>query len=104
MKIGTYEVSVLDKDRVKIGCQEVSRAQLQDILKEMDSPKDFRVVLPHSDERGVHLQLNGEVDFTVKDSLGKSFAGKTLHMSFMRNGRCIHGLLNVLARESRSAK
>lgn len=66
VRIGTYDVTQVTKDSVMVGCQRVTRAEIQEVLKQMDNP--FEIHIGVDKVGGVYLQPNGkgEVNLRIK--------------------------------------
>lgn len=75
MKIGSNEVVVLSKDKVKVGCQEVSRDEVNQVLKMMDNPPQKFKIQDSKEPGSVYLRMtaNGNVVLHLRDQHGGEF-------------------------------
>lgn len=72
MKIGEYEVEVLSNEKVKVGCQEVTKGEVQALLEKMAdySPKLTPSTMPiYVLAIGVSGELKGELFARAPESV-----------------------------------
>lgn len=81
MKIGSYEVEVINRDTVKVGCQVVARVEIEQILKEMNSPP-LKFVVPRPGYAPSFWSEHGYLCFRLQTREGGWFAAENSQRGF----------------------
>jgi hypothetical protein len=91
MRIGSNEVTEVTRNSVKVGCQVVTRAEAEEVLKQMNAASEFQLRVENSIEPGsVYLVQAGErIYLKMRDKMKREFHLISLGLDgFKRSDYC----------------